>query len=77
MAASIRVSSSFSHDESDVEIPSDDCILCQAKLDPINLVVNVKTRKITAHCVDAGCARKNRLGKWSFPSPVVIIESVN
>ena len=68
--------SSFSCDESDGGTLSDDCNFCGTKLDPNNLVINVKTRKITARCVAAGCGRENRLGKWSgaFPSPAIVLE---
>ena len=65
---------SFSDDESDIGTPSDECIHCLAKLDPNNLIVDVKTRKITARCVNDGCRRENRLGRWSCRLPVDVLK---
>ena len=75
--ANFNVSSSLSSsssDESDFGTPSDDCAFCLAKLDPNNLVVNVKTLQLMADCVHAGCRQENRLGRWSCGLPVVVLK---
>ena len=76
--AAFSESSSFSgfdsDDERDNGTPSDDCIYCLAKLNPNNLVVDVKTRQITARCVNAGCRKENRLGRSSCALTVVSLK---
>ena len=42
--------------------PSDNCVGCLAKLDPLKLEVNIKYRFITAVCEN--CGKLNPLGKW-------------